>query len=249
MAPKKPSTVLPLTPRLVQVAELAGFLKLQGSDLVFSSNERGLIYYDCIMSCRWSDYGLVCYLAVLDQKTNITEIQQYKIGNDKLNSMKKFPTSDLTAAALSFHIWHSILKNKKVLILINDWLHKEEHRDELINEKEKFNYGFRWNAIDLVRIVARKYDISFHIEMIENDSNQALPLSVTTMSRRSPIMFRLMMCKNQPIVIDVQDYWITDFHSILSKAAPTNCIKSCQVLSSFLSSLKIPYFMFKSSLG
>lgn len=188
--------------KLIQTAELAGLFHLQGSDLVFNNDNDGhLIYYDCIVSSRWTDYGFISYMAVMDKQTNIVQIQKYKIPIDKLNSVGadfvRLPVSDLTVAALSLYVWQSTLKKRKVLLLVSDWL-KTASADDASDPKAIFcadanDYEPIADPMDALYKIADRYHISFHIESIQLIDKLK---TTTTTSSASSIMLRLMMCKD-----------------------------------------------------
>lgn len=213
---------VPPRPELVHVAQSAGFLQLQGSDLVFNSGSgNDPEYYDFVLSCRrlTDRHQAIAYLAKLDDRTNIVEIQQFKICTKKLQHLKGLASSDLTIVALSFHVWKSILKSKKVLVLVeNKWMEIERKTSKCastfssLHDDKQTVYA---SAVECVIKMAEKYDIIYHIQTLQQTNdlrNTSLP---RFLPKRLAIMLRLMMCQGQPILLEIPEKLIKQFHSFV----------------------------------
>lgn len=231
---------LPTHPELVQVAQSAGFLQLQGSDLVFSNGaDNSPVYYDFILSCRRqvdSRNQAIAYLAKLDSQTNIVEIQQYRICMKKWRHLvDKLASSDLTIVALSFHIWETILKGKKVLVLVEDWMKPETAKNQTStsttpspsasfsfssddDDDEKFKQTVNSEAMEYVIKMSNKHNIVYHIQILQKNNGRRRSSSAsfsTFIPKRLAIMLRLMMCEGEPISLDISEKLIKQFHSFV----------------------------------
>uniref|UniRef100_A0A0N5AY49 UDP-N-acetylmuramyl peptide synthase n=1 Tax=Syphacia muris TaxID=451379 RepID=A0A0N5AY49_9BILA len=104
---------------IFDLAEDAGFLLLNPSDLVFESNNSSINYYDYIISvARSASDTYQLYLAKLNQQTNVEWYESAQLPK-KMLSGYDLPDNEITLAIIAVLTWKAQISKHKVLCLIN----------------------------------------------------------------------------------------------------------------------------------
>lgn len=102
---------------ILQVAEQAGLLALNPSDLVFESNSLGIAYYDYVLSSSTTNVSCTLYLAKLDAQTNVESFDSAVFSKDLLTK-NGIPDDDLSLSTLGMLLWKQKLWGQRVLCLV-----------------------------------------------------------------------------------------------------------------------------------
>jgi hypothetical protein len=118
-----------LGPSIMEVANTAGLLSLNPSDLVFESSQMGIAYYDFVLSSSEipatptkgatappSSYQL--FLAKLDPHTNVEWFETATVNGEVLVK-NGIPASDLSMITMGILLWRDKLAKSKLLCLVN----------------------------------------------------------------------------------------------------------------------------------
>ena len=174
---------------IMDVATTAGLTSLNPSDLVFEANQRGIAYYDFVLSSAKTMEGdQQLFLAKLDSRTNIEWFETAHV-DSSIMSKNGIPNNDLAMMTLGILTWRNKLSQSRILCLVN----------ELGTESSL--------ELEALKRAANKFKCLHHVLTIGSRRNSlpspTSPFSSTTSSKRSStssqdgMRLRIMMCQTR----------------------------------------------------
>uniref|UniRef100_A0A1I7Z4X2 PDZ domain-containing protein n=1 Tax=Steinernema glaseri TaxID=37863 RepID=A0A1I7Z4X2_9BILA len=103
---------------IIDLADHAGILSLNPSDLVFEASQLGIQYYDFTLSAAsTSDHGYQLYLVKFDSHTNVEWLETARVGPEIVKS-NGIPDNDLSMMTLGILLWKHKVARSRVLCLV-----------------------------------------------------------------------------------------------------------------------------------
>uniref|UniRef100_A0AC34F0N8 Uncharacterized protein n=1 Tax=Panagrolaimus sp. ES5 TaxID=591445 RepID=A0AC34F0N8_9BILA len=170
---------------IFDAAETAGLMTLNPSDLVFEANQRGIAYYDFVLSsAKLPDGSFQLFLAKFDSKTNL-EWLETATASEGIIKKNNLPNNDLAMMTLGILTWRQRLARSKILCLVN----------ELGTESSV--------ELEALKRAANKFKCMHHVLTIGmKRRNSLINNNSTTIRRHSSssqdgMRLRIMMCQTR----------------------------------------------------
>lgn len=167
---------------IIDAAETAGLMALNPSDLVFEANQRGIAYYDFVLSsAKLPDGGFQLFLAKFDSKTNLEWLETATV-EESVIKKNNLPNNDLAMMTLGILTWRQRISRSRILCLVNE-LHTESSVE-----------------LEALKRAANKFKCMHHVLTI---GNKRASISSTTSIRRHSsssqdgMRLRIMMCQTR----------------------------------------------------
>lgn len=171
---------------ILDVATTAGLTALNPSDLVFEANQRGIAYYDFVLSTSKHPHGgQQLFLAKLDQKTNIEWFETVHV-DESTFTKNNIPNNDMAMMTLGILTWRNRISQSRILCLVN-------------------NLGTESSIeLEALKRAANKFKCMHHVLTIGSRRNSLTSSTYSSLSsKRSSISsqegmrLRIMMCQTR----------------------------------------------------
>uniref|UniRef100_A0AC34Q662 MutS-like protein n=1 Tax=Panagrolaimus sp. JU765 TaxID=591449 RepID=A0AC34Q662_9BILA len=170
---------------ILDVAATAGLTSLNPSDLVFEANQRGIAYYDFVLSStRTVEGGLQLFLAKLDSRTNVEWFETVNV-DETILTKNNIPINDLALMTLGILTWRTRISQSRILCLVNDL-----GTDSSLE-------------LEALKRAANKFKCMHHVLTIGSRRRNSLPALLSSSGKRSSISsqdgmrLRIMMCQTR----------------------------------------------------
>uniref|UniRef100_A0A7E4UZ69 CYTOSOL_AP domain-containing protein n=1 Tax=Panagrellus redivivus TaxID=6233 RepID=A0A7E4UZ69_PANRE len=182
----KPAPMAKAEPRksIIDAAANAGLTALNPSDLVFEANQRGIAYYDFVLSSTKNpDGGHQLFLVKFDSHTNVEWFETVNV-EESIITKNSIPNNDLAMMTLGLLTWRTRLSRSRILCLVN----------ELGTDSS--------SELEALKRAANKFKCMHHVLTIgnrRNSSPDSQPYSIRRHSTASHegMRLRIMMCQTR----------------------------------------------------
>ncbi|KAK0397429.1 hypothetical protein QR680_002125 [Steinernema hermaphroditum] len=167
---------------IIDLADHAGILSLNPSDLVFEASQLGIQYYDFVLSAATtSDNGYQLYLVKFDTHTNVEWLETARVGPEIVKN-NGIPDNDLSMMTLGILIWKHKIARSRVLCLVRSMGTDSSQ------------------ALEALKRATNKFKCLHHVLTISERRNSYTSVNSRCRSPHDGMRLRVMMCQTRSTV-------------------------------------------------
>ncbi|TMS36991.1 hypothetical protein L596_004024 [Steinernema carpocapsae] len=167
---------------IIDLADDAGLLSLNPSDLVFEASQLGIQYYDFVLSAAsTADKGYQLYLVKFDPHTNVEYLETARVGPE-IVSNSGIPNNDLSMMTLGVLLWKHKIARSRVLCLVRSM-------DAASGQ-----------ALEALKRATNKFKCLHHVQTVVERRNSNSSVSSRCRSPHDGMRLRVMMCQTRSTV-------------------------------------------------